>query len=151
MSRNGKMLTLGAVLALAQLTSACAHRVVIETVPAGADVEIDGESMGQSPLSLDESSGFFEEKNITIKKDGYAPLEVEVVQSEPIWPLAIASVCLGPFTVGLSCLGCLWTMRYPAKVEFKLSPELAADGSGTTQEAVADEEAEEDKEMVTPY
>jgi hypothetical protein len=133
------------------LAGGCAHQVTIDTDPPGATVEVDGEEVGQSPITLDEESGFFDEHKVVIKKEGYAPLEAEVVQSEPIWPLAIGSLCLGPFSFGLSCLGCLWSMRYPDKVEFKLSPELAADGSGATEKAIADEEEDEDPAMVTPY
>ena len=53
-----------------------AGRLLIRSVPAGADVAIDGERRGVTPLTLREVT--LGTRRVTVSRDGYAPVEQRV-------------------------------------------------------------------------
>src|SRR4051812_40599743 len=100
-------MTLNKSIALAAFTAvffACAHQARIETDPPGAEVYVNGEQVGISPVEMTDEPGWSREYEITIKKPGYELTQVTVSQSEfnPT-ALAAAGIC-GACTLGIGAL-----------------------------------------------
>src|SRR5947209_6226740 len=92
----------GAVVML--LALGCAHQTLIETDPPGAEVIVDGDRVGVSPVSFPDEGSWSREYEITLRKDGFdeqrATLETSVFN--PL-SLALAGAC-GACTCGLGAL-----------------------------------------------
>lgn len=124
----------------------CAHDVTIKSTPPGARVFVDGEDRGETPVVLEEDGGFFEKRSVRVELEGYQPIETVIVQSEPIWGCVVPSVCLAPFTFGMSCFGLRYATKYAEEYEVVLDPLRRDD------ERPPPEEPEDlDPEMTIPY
>lgn len=128
--------------------SGCAHDVTIKSNPPGAKVFIDGEERGETPLSFEEENGFFEQREVRVELEDYQTIETTIVQSEPVWACAAPSVCLGPFTFCISCLGLRYATKYAEEYEIVLDP-IRKDGSDPARPP--EEEEPLDPEMTIPY
>ena len=82
------------------LLSACSTPVQIMSEPAGAEVEINGQPQGTTPLKLDLSDFAFTEYQIQLKKNGYKN-KVERLQKE-----AKVGAIVGGIFFGISLLWC---------------------------------------------
>ena len=134
-------------IASAAWLSGCAHTVPIHSDPPGAKVIVDGDDMGPAPVKLSESSGFFKSHQVRVEQKGYSPVETSILQTIPVWPVVAPSVCLAPVTLGGSCFGLMWGLRYGSSYEYKLS--RIGEDDGTSAPATVDEL--EDKNATIPY
>ena len=106
MTAARRWLSLGLCLTI---TSACSHVVMIKTTPPGAIVRIDGEVKGVTPLMFEEATGFGRRYELELELDGYQGEKLSLQQEEwwhtCFWP----SLCLMPFTLGVSGVGILFS------------------------------------------
>ena len=59
-------------------TTACANQAAFLSTPAGAQVFVDGESIGVTPCMYEYKSNTGKEYEVVLKKDGYEKVEEEV-------------------------------------------------------------------------
>lgn len=109
-------------LLLVACTGACSHVVLIKTTPPGAAVTLDGEVKGVTPLFYEEATGFGREVELGLQLDGYQP-EHFVLQQDQWWASCVVpSLCLMPFTLGLSASGLLFARSLRDEYHFLLRP-----------------------------
>jgi hypothetical protein len=81
------------LVAVALIGSGCVHRrLTVRSDPPGANVVIDGEEVGYTPVSIDYT--YYGTREITLKKDGFRTLTTPVKLSTPwyqIFPLDFVS------------------------------------------------------------
>jgi hypothetical protein len=104
------------------LSAACSHVVLIKSDPPGATASIDGEVRGKTPLFFEEATGFGRTYQLHLELDGYHAQHVELQQRNwwhsCLWP----SVCLVPFTLGVSGLGLLFARSLEDEYTFLMRP-----------------------------
>jgi len=109
-------------LAVAFGCGACSHVTLIKSTPPGAAVSIDGEVKGVTPLFYEEATGFGRSYHVRLTLDGYQTEAVELEQRmwwhSCLWP----SICLMPFTFGLSGVGLLFARSLEDEYHFLLRP-----------------------------
>ena len=69
------------VVIVAILITGCAHTALITTTPPGAKVTIDGNNLGVSPVSFNDTSGFPKVFFIKVNKRGYKEINVPIKQA----------------------------------------------------------------------
>ncbi len=70
------------VLLILSLLSACAQQAVFLSDPPGAQVYIDGQSIGTTPCNYKYSNGTGGSHEVTLQKPGYDPVRHEVQADE---------------------------------------------------------------------
>ena len=141
--RRRKRVLPALVVASCLVPSACAYRTVIRTEPAGAEVFVDGERLGASPVVVERGLGTFGEMKVHVEMEAFEESTLVVERNEWfLWPAALAITPLlgigtliipvaGPFLCGgwmvvssptLLALGFL--RRYPGEVVIPLQPKL---------------------------
>lgn len=111
----------GLLCALA-LGAGCSHVVLIKSDPPGATVSIDGEVRGKTPLFFEEATGAGRTYHLHLSLQGHQSVSVQLEQRvwwhSCLWP----SVCLMPFTLGVSGLGLLFARSLEDEYTFLLRP-----------------------------
>ncbi len=102
-------------LALSMLLTSCASTTLIQTVPDGADLYINGESVGASPHSYTDTKIVGSRNEVRIEKEGYETLHTSFSRDEEADVGAIVGgvFLLVPF---------LWTMKYKPTHTYELIP-----------------------------
>ncbi|MFH1808695.1 MAG: PEGA domain-containing protein [Pseudomonadota bacterium] len=109
-------------LLLVASTGACSHVVLLKTTPPGASVYIDGEVKGVTPLFFEEGTGAGKSYELRLELEGYQP-ERFVLQQDQWWASCVApSLCLIPFTLGLSASGLLFARALRDEYHYLLRP-----------------------------
>jgi len=102
-------------VALVLLTVSCASSTMINSVPQGAKVVIDGQSVGTTPYLYVDTKILGSVTTIDLLKDGYEPLYTTIRRSEE-------------FNLGTFIGGCfiwpvwLWTLDYKSQHTWELMP-----------------------------
>lgn len=138
------------VLVAALCASGCAHKVKIESTPAGATIYVDGEEKGTTPVILVEQPGCFAHRDLRVELPGHVPVETKLEQSELVWYVIAPSVCLACPTFGLSCFGLKYATQYGQEYEYRLSPKLE-DGNMGEIDLDEKEKTPEDGQQTIPY
>lgn len=132
-------------LALAALAGpGCAHTMVIETEPPGADVYLDGKHVGTSPVITEQRTGTGGRLYVSVTADSYETADVVITQSEWfLWPSILAATPLfGLGVVWVPFIGPVITLawaavtsptlfalaflqKYPDRVKVTLRPRLS--------------------------
>lgn len=63
-------LSLAALLACALASLACTHTIEVRSEPPGADVLLDGEPVGQTPLTLERQTSHADVRSLVVRTDG---------------------------------------------------------------------------------
>lgn len=71
-----------AVMLLGIFTSACAQQAAFVSTPPGAQVFVDGHSIGVTPCAFDYKLSQNTSHEITIAKEGYEPVDFVVITDE---------------------------------------------------------------------
>lgn len=131
----------GLVIAKLAMATGCSHQVVIDSIPPGANVRIDGVERGETPLAYNETSGWGRTYRLEISKPGFETRETTLTQSR--WNLpVVAAVGAVPFVFGWGC----GLMALPGLLFAKQSPdELVVE-----LEAVSEQENPETVPKNTP-
>lgn len=104
----------------------CASSTMINSVPSGAKVYINGESVGTTPYLYTDTKVLGSVVNVDLVKDGYETLYTSFTRTEQVNAGAIVGgfFLLFPF---------LWTMEYKPTHNYELIP-LPATGDTITTE-----------------
>ena len=146
MEQRGFACVVVAALMALVVGSGCAHTMIVETEPAGAAVNINGEDEGTSPAVTTQFTSTAGRLYITAEAEGYETASLVVEQSEWfLWPavLAVTPLLGTPFvvipfigpviTVGWAVLtsptlvSLLFLQKYPDRVKLKLRPKVPGD------------------------
>lgn len=105
------------VILLFLTLSGCSHSVLITTDPTGANVTVNGQMIGQSPVTFVEKSGFNRNYSVSINKDGYRPIDTVLSQTlNPTYAVVAGLV----FMFTLCPLGVLWMFTLEDNYHFTL-------------------------------
>ena len=106
------------LLTVTVFMSGCASSTMISSIPSGAKVFINGESVGTTPYLYTDTKIVGSLINVDLIKEGYEPLYTSFTRTEEVNPGAIVGgvFFLFPF---------LWTMDYKPSHNYELVP-LAA-------------------------
>lgn len=92
-------------------TSSCAHTALIESDPPGAELYVNGTQVGVTPFTLQDTPGGGDRYEIVLQKPGYQIVQATLQQDQFSWPRGLASMACGTCTLGLGCLGLLWSWQ----------------------------------------
>ena len=105
--------------ALALLMSAviflgsCASTTLIQSVPSGAKVYVDGATVGTTPHAHTDKKIIFSTTSVVLEKEGYEPLAATITRNEePIVGAIIGGFFIWPIW--------LWALDYKASRLFEL-------------------------------
>lgn len=93
-------LPLAAVLACSLASLACAHTLEVRSEPPGAEVLVDGEPVGETPLTLERTTSHADVSSLVVRKDGR---EARLALLEDGWrfePILAGFVTMGALTFG---------------------------------------------------
>jgi hypothetical protein len=118
-----------AFLTFVSFLSACSHTVTIDTDPTGAEIKVNGEKLGTSPVTYTEQTGWERIYDIEANKGGFKTTRKQVRQTEWNMPVTAGSVigglfCLVPFA------GLLFARQMPDRVVVSMEKTGGGD-SGT--------------------
>ena len=85
----------------------CAHDVLIESTPTGADVRVEGERIGKTPVVFREPFGLQRSWDVEVRHSGYRMARRQLVQREP-------DPCVSAPLVGCGCASCAATVPFYA-------------------------------------
>jgi len=100
----------------------CAHAALVETDPPGAELFVNGTQVGITPYAIQDTVGGGDRYEIVLKKPGYAIKQETLIQDQFSWPRGVASVACGACTLGLGCLGLLWSWELQDRYSYVLEP-----------------------------
>lgn len=102
-------------LAFAFFLGSCSSTTLIQSVPSGAKVFVDGESAGYTPYKYTDEKIIFSKTNLVLEKEGYEPLSVTLIRNEEADVGAIiGGFFFWPFW--------LWALKYKAIHSYELKP-----------------------------
>jgi len=95
--------------------NACASSTVINSVPPGAKVYVNGHYLGDAPVTQTDTAVLGTWKNVVLKKEGYKDQTGTIAKEE----LAIGPAIAGVFL----WVPLIWALGYPEQYTFDLEPE----------------------------
>lgn len=107
------------VSALALLSSGCVSSTLINSIPPGAKVYVDGQLLGVAPVTQKDTAAAGSSKTVVLKLDGYKDHTGTIRKEE---------VEVGPLIGGILVLiPLIWVLGYPDQYTFELEKEQAGD------------------------
>jgi len=115
MNKSILMKSSAVILAALLLFASCASSTMINSIPSGAKIYINGEPVGTTPYLYSDTRVIGSVVNVDLKKDGYEPLYTSFSRNEKVDPGAIVGglFLLFPF---------IWTMQYKSSHTYELVP-----------------------------
>ncbi|MBO6517967.1 MAG: SHOCT domain-containing protein [Bacteroidia bacterium] len=112
---QGATKLVASVLTLSMLLTSCASTTLIETIPEGANLYINEESVGTSPYLYTDTKIVGSINMVRVEKEGYETLNTSFSRNEEADAGAIVGgiFLLVPF---------LWTMKYKPTHTYELTP-----------------------------
>ena len=105
------------------LSAACSHAVIIDSDPTGAEIKVNGEKLGKSPVTYNETTGWEKVYDVEAAAPGYKPMRKEIKQQEWNIPVSVASggcsLLLGtPLSIigAVPLIGLFWARQLPDRV-----------------------------------
>ena len=95
------------------LSVACSSSTIIKSEPSGADISVDGRTVGKTPYTLEDSSIVYSTTRVSLSKPGYKLVNVTLCKNEKFNPYA----CIGIVTFPL------WFLGYDETHMYTLDPE----------------------------
>lgn len=105
------------LLALVLLFNSCASSTMIVSTPPGAEVLLNGQSVGNAPYVMRDTKIIGTCTSVELKKPGYETLKTNICRNEEAdaGPIILGFVVFLPFL--------LWCMKYNPKHSYNLVPE----------------------------
>ena len=92
--------------------SGCASTTLIKSNPLGAQLEVDGRFVGETPHFYTDQAVAGTAKRVTLKKDGYRDFDGFIRREKLSGPALIGGIFLiVPF---------VWILEYPSRYEFEM-------------------------------
>jgi len=109
--------TISIFLAGSILLTSCSSTTMIQSIPSGAKVYLNGEIQGITPYKHKDTKITGSTTSVLLKKEGYAPFNTSFSRNEKISAGAIIGGCIVwvPF---------LWTMKYKPAHTYELAPSI---------------------------
>jgi hypothetical protein len=107
--------SLPVILLTLTIISACTSTTLIQSVPEGARVIINNETLGVTPYEYKDSKISFSETHLTLELEGYEPFDARLTKDEEINVGAVIGGCLFWFPF-------IWTMEYKPVHTYELMP-----------------------------
>lgn len=103
------------MLAASVLLTSCVSTTLIQSVPSGAKVYLNGEPVGVTPYTHSDTKIVGTTTMVKLTMDGYDPLNTSFSRAEEVDPGAIICgfIAFFPF---------LWTMKYKSTHTYELTP-----------------------------
>lgn len=114
-SKNTKMLAV--LLAGSVLLASCASTTMIQSVPSGAKVYIDGQPVGTTPYRHTDTKIVGSGTSVRLEKEGYETLNTGFSRDEQA---DVGAIIGGLFVL----VPFLWTMKYNPTHTYELTPAL---------------------------
>jgi hypothetical protein len=111
---------LALALAVTLTAAGCSHTVAVYSVPEGAEVFVDGRSIGRTPAQFVERSGYHKQYEFRAELAGFQPWTEQQAQDKPS-RLLIPSV-VGAYFLLLPIVGVLWGYQLDDQVTLLLKP-----------------------------
>ncbi len=106
---------LALILATSILLSSCVSTTLIQSVPPGASVKIDGETKGTTPYAYSDSKIVFSNTSVVLEKEGYHPFSIIIQRNEePNVGAIIGGFFIWPIW--------LWALDYKPMRTYELAP-----------------------------
>jgi hypothetical protein len=104
------------VALFAFIASGCASTVLINSTPEGAQVFVDGQAIGYTPVSYTDTGIVMSTRQVELRLDGYE-VHRAVVRRD-------AELNVGALLGGIFCLWplFLWVLDYPSRVHYEMRP-----------------------------
>lgn len=106
---------LGITMAVTILFTSCASTTMIQTIPSGAKVYVDGTVYGETPCAYTDTKIVGSKTSIRLEKEGYETLNTMLVRNEEVDAGAIVGGLFFWFPF-------LWTMQYRPDHTYELLP-----------------------------
>lgn len=136
------MRVLSFFLALSILFSSCMSSTVIDSIPSKADIYIDGEYRGKTPVVYSDAKIMGSETLIVLRKEGYEDLETLMFRDERFeW-----TACAGAIYF---IIPVLWIMGYEERHVYKLQA-LPVEEKKQEEKKEEEKKQEENKTETTP-
>lgn len=120
MRRAISVLSAFTFLLVSSLNVGCAHSVIIDSDPTGAEIKVNGEKVGTAPVTYNETTGWEKVYDVEASKPGFKTTRKQVKQTE--WNVPVtAATGIGSFAciyfLGFpAILGILWAKQLPDRV-----------------------------------
>ncbi len=108
------------VLSFSVLLSGCASSTLINSIPPGAKVYVDGQYLGHAPVKQKDAAILGSFKDVVLKKDGYRDQSGTIRKDEIRFLPLIAGIWL--------IIPWLWVTGYPDQYTFELEEIPSAEG-----------------------
>ena len=102
-------------LAVSLILASCTSTTMIQSIPSGAKVYVDGQPMGKTPYTHTDTKIVGTITTVDLKKEGYAPLYTSFERSEQV---DVGAIIGGLFTM----IPFLWIMKYNPIHTYELTP-----------------------------
>ena len=119
---NLKTQTISAFLSIIFLFTSCASTTLIESIPSGGDLYLDGELVGSTPYSMTDTKILGTCTSVKIEKENYHNFYGSICRTEEADPGAIIGGILFWFPF-------IWAMKYKPTHFYKLEPKNGKDDS----------------------
>ena len=103
------------ILVCSILLSSCVSTTVIQSNPSGAKVYLNGEPIGVTPYTHQDTKLVGSTTTLKLEKEGYAPLNTYFTRNEEV---DLGAVIGGVFVL----VPFLWTMKYKPTHNYDLTP-----------------------------
>jgi len=95
------------------LLQACASSTLITSMPEGAVVYVDGQRLGEAPVTVKDTALAGAAKTVVLKRDGYHNATGTIRKEETNAGRIVSCILVIP---------CLWVLGYPDQYVFELEP-----------------------------
>jgi len=107
--------TTALILASTILLASCSSRTLIQSNPSGAKVYLNGESVGTTPYSYQDTKIVGSTNTVKLEKEGYEPFNTTFSRNEKA---DVGAIIGGIFVL----VPFLWTMKYNPERTYELVP-----------------------------
>lgn len=105
------------ILCMSVLFSSCISTTVIESIPSGAEVYLNGQKVGVTPYSMTDAKIIGTCTHVELYKEGFEPIYTNICRNEQLDMGAVVGGIF--FTVPF-----LWTLKYDPFHVYELYPEI---------------------------
>ncbi len=101
------------ILAIAIFLGSCSSTTLIQSVPPGASLYLDGETVGLTPYKHTDSKIILSKTSLVLEKEGFEPLSTTLVRDEePDMGAIVGGFFIWPLW--------LWALKYKATHTYEL-------------------------------
>ena len=132
--------TTALILASTILLASCSSRTLIQSNPSGAKVYLNGESVGTTPYTHEDTKIVGSTTTVKLEKEGYEPLNTSFSRNEKA---DVGAIIGGVFVL----FPFLWTMKYKPERTYELVPSTGGQKQTVVQNGEAKSKADKLREL----